>query len=223
MPMQRLPRWIEAGGFFLALIAGAVNAVGLMGFSHQAVSHLTGISTFFSLGVVQGDFAQALRLALLALSFVMGSALSGFVVQNMTFKLGRRFGVVLTIEAVFLFLATLGLYPGQNWGHFLASAACGLQNAMISIYSASSIRTTHVSGMFTDIGIMLGHRLRGHPIDLRRLNLYVLLIFGFLLGGVVGCWAFLQWHFTALLIPAALAMVLSIVYFTLFQATSIQP
>ena len=43
--ISRLPSWVEAGAFSLALMAGVVNAVGLLGFSHQAVSHLTGTST----------------------------------------------------------------------------------------------------------------------------------------------------------------------------------
>ncbi|MFN3266054.1 MAG: YoaK family protein, partial [Deinococcales bacterium] len=178
MPMQRLPPWIESGSFFLALIAGSVNAVGLMGFSHQAVSHLTGTATFFSLDIIQNNAKEAWHLSFIMLSFVFGAMLSGFIVQNMTLKLGRRYGVVLFIEASLLALAAASLDSGLNWGHFLASAACGLQNAMISTYSASSIRTTHVSGMFTDIGIMFGQRLRGYPVDARRLKLYLILIFG---------------------------------------------
>ena len=217
MPMQRLPRWIESGSFFLALIAGSVNAVGLMGFSHQAVSHLTGTSTLLSLGLVQRDLSQVIHLSLILMSFVAGAALSGFIVQNMTLKLGRRYGVVLCIEAVLLLCATIGLTRGSNWGHFLASSACGLQNAMISTYSAASIRTTHLSGMFTDIGIMVGHRLRGYPIDLRRLVLYLILISGFIIGGVVGTWAFIMWKFLALIIPTCLALVSAVVYFIFFH------
>ncbi|HNP03001.1 MAG TPA: DUF1275 domain-containing protein, partial [Agitococcus sp.] len=39
---QKLPAWIEIGAFILALIAGLINVVGLLGFQHQSVSHLTG-------------------------------------------------------------------------------------------------------------------------------------------------------------------------------------
>ena len=49
--ISRLPSWVEAGAFSLALMAGVVNAVGLLGFSHQAVSHLTGTSTLLGAGL----------------------------------------------------------------------------------------------------------------------------------------------------------------------------
>ncbi|HAI90280.1 MAG TPA: DUF1275 domain-containing protein, partial [Alcanivorax sp.] len=43
--LTRLPRWVEVGAFLLAFLAGSVNAVGLLGFSHQSVSHLTGTTS----------------------------------------------------------------------------------------------------------------------------------------------------------------------------------
>ena len=47
--LTRLPPWVEVGAFLLAFLAGSVNAVGLLGFSHQSVSHLTG--TLFWLNI----------------------------------------------------------------------------------------------------------------------------------------------------------------------------
>ena len=69
--MQRLPRWVELGGYLLAMNAGFVNAVGVLGFRHQAVSHLTGISTFFSIEIMQGDVLQVLHLLCVMLFFVL--------------------------------------------------------------------------------------------------------------------------------------------------------
>ena len=47
--LTRLPPWVEVGAFLLAFLAGSVNAVGLLGFSHQSVSHLTGTSSLLGL------------------------------------------------------------------------------------------------------------------------------------------------------------------------------
>ena len=63
---------------------------------------------------------------------------------------------------------------------FFASAVCGLQNGMVSTYSGATIRTTHVSDMFTDLGTMLEARFRGHASDARKAFLYLLLILGLL-------------------------------------------
>jgi uncharacterized membrane protein YoaK (UPF0700 family) len=69
---------------------------------------------------------------------------------------------------------------------YAAACATGLQNAMASAYSGAVVRTTHVSGMFTDLGIYLGHALRGLPINMKRLQLSFLVISGFLCGGIFG-------------------------------------
>ena len=72
---KKLPRWVEVGGFWLAAIAGAVNAIGLLGFKHQAVSHLTGTSTLLGLSLVDLDVAESIHLLLVMLSFVLGAVL----------------------------------------------------------------------------------------------------------------------------------------------------
>lgn len=208
----KLPRWVEVGGFWLASIAGAVNAIGLLGFKHQGVSHLTGTSTLLGLSLVNLDAAESTHLFLILLSFMLGAALSGAIIDGAVLRLGRRYSVALLIEAALLLLAMFSLGRGSNLGHFFASAACGLQNGMVSTYSGAAIRTTHVSGLFTDLGTMLGARLRGHPLDTRKALLFLLLIAGFILGGSVGAYSYQLLQFTALVIPASAAIALAIVY-----------
>jgi len=208
----KLPHWVEVGGFLLASIAGSVNAIGLSGFQHQGVSHLTGTSTLLSLSLVNLDISESAHLFLIMVSFMLGAALSGLILDGAVLRLGRRYGVALLLEAALLFLAMLSLSRGSNSGHFFASAACGLQNGMVSTYSGAIIRTTHVSGLFTDLGTMLGARLRGNPFDTRKALLFLLLITGFILGGTVGALSYQHLQFTALAIPASAAIVLAIVY-----------
>lgn len=64
----------------------------------------------------------------------------------------------------------------------MASFACGMQNALVTTYSGAVVRTTHLTGLFTDFGIMLGEVLEGKEIDKRRLLLFILIISGFILG-----------------------------------------
>jgi len=63
--INKLPKWVEIGGFFLALIAGSVNAIALLGFNHQGVSHLTGSSTLLGVELAQGNHAEAIHLVLI--------------------------------------------------------------------------------------------------------------------------------------------------------------
>jgi uncharacterized membrane protein YoaK (UPF0700 family) len=89
-------------------------------------------------------------------------------------------------------------------GPLLAAMACGLQNAMTTTYSGAVIRTSHLSGMFTDLGIMLGHAVRGMPLGRRRLALCVVIISFFFVGGLLGAWMFTRFDYGALYLPAVL-------------------
>ena len=210
--INKLPKWVEIGGFLLASIAGFVNAIGLLGFKHQAVSHLTGTSTFLSLALANQDVEGTIHLLLVIASFMMGAAFSGIVIGNTALKLGRHYSIALFVESLLLYASMGLLNHDSSSGHFLASAACGLQNAMTSTYSGAVVRTTHVSGLFTDLGVALGLRFRGHKADSRRIILYLTLITGFIVGGVAGSLAFAYYHFSALLFPCILTALIGIGY-----------
>lgn len=204
--ISKLPRWIEAGGFGLAANAGAVNAIGLLGFKHQTVSNLTGTSTRAGVALLNSSPAAIAHLFLILLSFLLGAVLAGFIVDNSVLRLGRRYTLILVIEAVLLLVAMVVLWHHSSIGYLLAAAACGLQNGMASTYSGAIVRTSHVTGLVTDLGALLGGRLRGHYVQKRKILLYVLLISGFIIGGSIGAYSFQHLQFTALAIPAATAL-----------------
>lgn len=210
--ISKLPRWVWSGAWALAFIAGMINVVGLLGFEHQAVTHLTGTTSMLAAALAVGDGSLALRLAVVIGSFLSGTVLSGFLIQNSTLKLGRRYGVALFLESLMLCGSVLLLNHNSDGGIYLASCACGLQNAMVSAYSGTAVRTTHLSGMFTDLGIFLGHALRGLPVDALRLRLSFLIISAFLSGGVAGAFAFHRLGYSTLFIPAALTGLTGLAY-----------
>ncbi len=199
-----LPRWVWIGAVALACVAGMVNVIGYLGFEHQAVSHLTGTTSLLGAALAQGDLRAIVHLWGMLIAFCVGAMLSGLVIQDQTLKLGRRYGVALALEAALLLLSIPLFKQQQIWGALLAAMACGLQNAMVTTYSGAAVRTTHLSGMFTDLGIGLGHLLRGMPLPMRRLTLSGLIISGFLGGGVLGAWFYRHWGYDALLAPALL-------------------
>ena len=212
--ISKLPRWVWAGAWALAFVGGIVNVVGLLGFEHQAVTHLTGTTSMLAAALASLDGVAALHFASIIASFVAGTVLSGFLIQDSTLQLGRRYGVALLLESILLCVAVPLLKRNNIFGIYSASCACGLQNAMVSTYSGAVIRTTHISGMFTDLGIFLGHTLRGLPVDSRRLRLCFLVISGFLVGGIAGGVAFHRLSYSALFIPAGLTAITSLAYGT---------
>ncbi len=207
--LSRLPRWVEYGAFVMAFIAGCVNAVGLLGFEHRAISHLSGTATLMGTGLAHGDMATALHLAGILASFLAGAALSGMMLPSSSLRLGRHYETLLVLEGVLLLSAIHFLDDGSRLGHYLA---CGLQNAMATTYSGAVVRTTHLTGTITDIGLILGNALRGRPFDRRRAQLLAILMAGFIAGGGTGAWLFAQLHFLALAIPAAICLLLALSY-----------
>lgn len=201
---ERLATWVWVGAAALAFVAGMVNVVGYLGFEHQAITHLTGTTTLLGAALAGGQAGAAAQLAGMVLAFVAGASLGGLLIQDSVLRLGRRYGVALTIEAGLLAVSVPLFQRGLFAGPLLAAGAIGLQNAMATTYSGAVVRTSHVSGMFTDLGIMLGHALRGLPLARRRLWLCLVIISAFLAGGVAGALAFAAVGYAALYVPAAL-------------------
>ena len=210
--ISQLPKWVEIGAFILALIAGCVNAIGLLGFEHQSVSHLSGTATLLGTEIIRFSSQAIFNLLGVLLSFLFGAALAGFLLHGSTLKLGRHYDTALLFESILLLVSAWLLSSGAFYGHFFASAACGLQNALATTYSGAVIRTTHVTGIFTDLGLMLGAIFRGDRLDKRKVRLFLLIIAGFIIGGTVGALLFNQYQFMSLLIPAFICILMAITY-----------
>ncbi len=202
--IAKLPRWVWLGAALLAGIAGLINAVGFLSVARQGVTHLTGTTTLFGLALGGARWREAGYFFALIAAFVFGAMLSGLIVRERSLQLGRRYGLALVLEAMLLAAAVPLLQAQHVAGDYLASAACGLQNAMVSTYSGFAVRTTHVSGMFTDIGIALGAMLRGLPADGLKFKLWSILIGAFAGGGAVGALLFGRFGFGTLYFPAAI-------------------
>ncbi|OOG56332.1 hypothetical protein B0E48_09160 [Rhodanobacter sp. C03] len=220
MPILRqLPGWAWIGGGVLAFIAGIVNAAGYMGFRHQSITNLTGSTSLLGISLGTADGGEAVHWVLSIGAFLVGAILSGLLVQQRTLKLGRRYGAALMLESLLLFAAVPLLDAGNSIGLYLASMGAGLQNGMVSTYSGMVFRTTHVSGMFTDLGIYIGQRLRGLAVDTLRVRVCVLVIGTFMLGSVAGALLFGVLQERTLLIPAALTGLCGLAYALYCQYT----
>lgn len=212
MLTKETPAWITAGGLALSCGAGCINAVGFLGLHHQALTHLTGTVSILSIEAIEADYAMAGHALLVIVFFFLGALVSGAVIRQSTLKLGRRYGVALALESVLLFAAVAFLRRGAFAGDCLASMACGLQNAMATSYSGAVVRTTHLTGVVTDLGIACGHWLRRQPVDWGRFRLYGVLLLGFFLGGVLGTLGFQRMGYDTLLFPAVLTGTAGIMY-----------
>lgn len=216
MPLNTLPMWIQFGALFLAMNAGMVNVLGLLTVLHQSVSHMTGNVSMLASAILAGHTASIIYLLCILLCYVLGSLYSGLILAQTTLSLNRRYGLPLSLMAVCLVLCWFFLPIFPRYALLWAAVAMGMQNAMVSHYHGAIIRTTHLSGVLTDLGLALGYRLRGLPVAKRRILLHLLILVGFFIGGLIATWSYPLLQLNAFLIPASLSFVLSAVYWVIY-------
>jgi uncharacterized membrane protein YoaK (UPF0700 family) len=180
--------WVVFGGCCLAFLAAAVNAGFLIELG-TSVSHLTGDVSKVAMQSFGGEGwkkSGALYLAVATLGFIFGAMLSGFFVHHPTLEISRPYGrSIVAIGG--LLLASHGAYTAiPSLSIFLASCACGMQNALATHYRGMVLRTTHITGLLTDFGTNLGMRLKGHRIAAWKLVVPVALLAAFFLGALFG-------------------------------------
>lgn len=144
-------------GAMLSANAGFVNAV-FLGSLFNPVSHATGSLAQVSSAVLAGDARGLVLLAVVVLAFFGGAVLAGVMLARPLHK-GRRYGAALLLQAVLLAVAPLVVAAEfLTAGATLGAAAAGLQNGMSSNYRGMTIRTSHMTGTLTDLGVFLGRR-----------------------------------------------------------------
>lgn len=183
--MQQSRTWVFCIAGLLALIAGYINVV-MLGFFAIPVSHMSGAVS--QLGIELGYIAlgDVLLIISIIVGFFCGAFLSGLVLRKTKFEIRPRYGVLLLVEAALLVLSMWLALQGMQFAVPIAAMACGLQNAMASSYRGLTLRTTHVTGIVTDLGALLGNRLQGRQIQRWKFGLLLSLLAAFFIGALSG-------------------------------------
>ena len=209
------------GGFVLTINAGFINVVALLSAFSQPVSHLTGITSHLAISLVD-DRSQIVPLVLIIVCFVTGSAMSGLIVDSTQLRFGRRYGGILLLEGGVLATAVPLLTLNSWLGIYAMTLACGMQNGMVTTYSGAIVRTSHITGLMTDLGIYFGKWVLRRERKSWQAQMYLTLFFGFLLGGVVGTLMFDSWGNDALYFAAVLTGSLGFGYWLWRQTLAFQ-
>lgn len=200
--VHKLQKWVWLGAAALAFSSGMINVIALSAFVHKAATHMTGIVSSLSIAVSHHDSAATIETSLILLSFFGGAVASGLIIRDGHLKMGRRYGFAMAVEAALLLIATYGFVKQSIWGEYFACAAAGLQNALASTYSGTIVRTTHLTGILTDLGALTGNTLCGIPVDSKRFQLLSVILLSFTAGGFAGAFFYSQWGARAMLAPA---------------------
>lgn len=186
--------------FALAAVAGDLNAAAFHEVGFFSANMTGNVSALSSL-LAMGQWRQGLGYLAIVLSFIVGSLLSTLAINSgLRRRIGTIYAHVILIEAALLAalgLARMALDRSVGVPMLIVGLAflMGQQNAIVTHISNARVRTTHVSGMATDIGIGLARLLdilRGkadpaeHGEIMTRLTLHTGTVLSFLLGGIAG-------------------------------------
>jgi len=209
------------GGCMLAFGASFLNT-GFLISTGASVSHLTGDIARIGSGLFGLHNAEGFPIAqvtIATIGFVTGATISGFLLHHPHLELSRPYGRTLSALGAFLIAAHF-LYPGFAMLSIgIASAVCGAQNALANRYRGVVLRTTHLTGLFTDFGIHLGMRLRGHNIETWKLLIPIWITLSFLLGAIAS--STLIWRFeTDWMLVAGIGYITGGIVWSIYKRTS---
>jgi uncharacterized membrane protein YoaK (UPF0700 family) len=208
-------------GFALAGVAGAMNAGGFLAV-HQYTSHMTGIVSSAADNLALGAADLVLDALGAIVSFLLGAASTALLVNyGRRRALASEYALPLLFEAMLLLaFGVLGARLSSIAGLFvpvtvmLLCYTMGLQNALVTKLSHAEIRTTHMTGIVTDIGIELGKMLYWNAdatarpyvaANHERLAVLCGLLGSFFCGGVAGAVGFKMLGYVAT-VPLALLL-----------------
>jgi uncharacterized membrane protein YoaK (UPF0700 family) len=226
-------------GTLLAFVAGVVNTVGFLQFG-TFVSHISGHATRTAVEYTEGNSDAAWVFFLEMISFVFGAFFTSFLLKGHTAAYAKiKYTAPVLIEAgILLFFLFLNSMQGLLWFHIgtisltttMLAFAMGMQNAMLRQAAGTLIRTTHMTGVATDIGIEMGaatsfmvqaiRRHRGwerwragwkafwERLGIGRFTFHILLLLCFFLGSAFGTMGYVYINSFILLVPA---LILSLV------------
>jgi uncharacterized membrane protein YoaK (UPF0700 family) len=203
-------RWIYKAVIFLSINGGFVNSMTFESFFHNPVGYVTGNITFAADYLVNFKIANFIDMILAVGAFLLGSIISGLIIPYNNFRRNNNYNILFTLEAVLIALGMIGLIFDIDTSKYLLAMALGLQNSASTFYGSSIIRTTHMTGTMTDLGIVLAHRfLKGHDIPNWRIFIYCFLICGFFIGSILGiiCFKLIGYYGLSLSVIACIAMI----------------
>jgi uncharacterized membrane protein YoaK (UPF0700 family) len=218
---RRTPLFDRHMAYLLVVIAGALNSVGFVAVGLYT-AHMTGMTASAADHVTSGNWGMVSAGVLSILFFVAGAmACTLLFTWGRRRRLSSRYANILAVEGVLILLIGLfaGIIEGPWYEEILVAPLCftmGLQNALITKVRDFPVRTTHVTGMVTDIAVELG-RLAYRPrsgaevtADREKLGVLSALVGLFFLGGVIGTLGYLWFGFESLIIGAVLILLTSL-------------
>jgi len=184
---------IVLGAAFFSFNSGFINCICILA-HNQGVTHVTGSLTYFGISVANNDAFMSLNYLCIICCYMFGSSITGYFTTEVTpLKLGLEYGPLFIIGSILLLIACVFEYSfddnqsSKSYLYiFFCAMASGLQNGITTKYSNNVLRTTHMTGTATDIGIVLGQIVAAKYDEIWRLYMLLPSYIAFFIGGIFG-------------------------------------
>lgn len=209
--------------FMLSFNGGCINAGGFLA-TGRFVSHVTGFATLFGVDISNHQIEAALGILSVPLFFLMGSFIAGLLIDHPIYHDKKpHFDWVMGLSALCLFASAVGgeLFQFGDFGEVglkqnyilmvLLCLASGLQNGAITSSSGRSVRTTHLTGLTTDLGLGLARvftfdlKKKIFQQEMRANYLRLGSILSFVAGSAIGAWVFMTLGYRGFVLPGLIA------------------
>lgn len=212
--MERVDKKLFLWITFLAFLGGAMNSYAIMKYG-LTVGHVTGNLTKVSMELAEKQYETFKLMFPLVSSFFMGTIISGIIVgMGQDFELKKRYGDTFIVVGIILKILEMTIFDTGIFIYCIAFCL-GLQNGLFIRYRGMVIRTTHMTGTVTDLGVAIGHYIRGEKAIGWKTKYYFINILAFAVGAFLIAKYFYLGERATLNILSLLYLINGIYYFLL--------
>lgn len=180
----------------LSFVAGIVNITGVLALK-TLTTNVTGHFAYFAEEIMKREYAAAITFFIFTLLFLLGSFTSNFI-SELVYSKNKKLSHVIPISLEILILVGVGFLATPTSLLFLEGKliaffmlfAMGIQNSLVTKVTDSTVRTTHLTGLFTDLGIELSQLFfYKKPEERKKLNMNIFLRFSIITFFFMGCFS----------------------------------
>ena len=178
----------------LSFVAGIVNVTGVLSVQ-TLTTNVTGHFAYFAEEIMKRDYAAAITFFVFTIFFLLGAFTSNFLAELIS-KKHPNLSHVIPISLEMIILIAVGVFGIASelssiegkWIAFAMLFAMGIQNSLVTKISQSTVRTTHLTGLFTDLGIELSQLFfYKKPEEKKKLKTSIYLRLSIIIFFFIGC------------------------------------
>ncbi|SDH12018.1 Uncharacterized membrane protein YoaK, UPF0700 family [Flavobacterium omnivorum] len=178
----------------LSFVAGIVNVTGVLSV-HTLTTNVTGHFAYFAEEIMKQNYIAAITFFVFTIFFLLGAFTSNFLAELIS-KKHPDLSHVIPISLEMIILIGVGVFGLASelssiegkWIAFSMLFAMGIQNSLVTKISQSTVRTTHLTGLFTDLGIELSQLFfYKQPEENKKLKISIYLRLSIIIFFFMGC------------------------------------